>query len=186
MAFLNQKWLFLKLKWEIGQNRQTDRETNRQILWHYILVCADFLYQLNLLPPYSLCLKGDKTTILALLKQQLHRLEYKLSQGLELLKYWFRCLHAMTMRPNLVLLFFIHLPPEFLPASGPAELWCASTLGIALLISSRVGSELGLVSRLVLGLCQLGSSSQGGIHCGPWQDIVSDTCHPVPCYLNSH
>ena len=29
--------------------------------------------------------------------------------------------------------FFICLPPKFLPASGPSERWCASTLGAALL-----------------------------------------------------
>ena len=45
--------------------------------------------------------------------------------------------------------FFIRLPPEFFPASGPTEQGCASTVGPALLISSRAGSDLGLVSRLV-------------------------------------
>ena len=61
----------------------------------------------------------------------------------------------------------------------------ASRLGTALLFSSRAGSDLGLVSRLVWGLCQLGSSSQVGTHCGPWWgNSVSDTCHLAPCYLN--
>ena len=64
----------------------------------------------------------------------------------------------------LVLFFLIiRLPPEFLPASGPTERWCASTLGAALLCSSRAGSDLGLVSRLVWGLCQVGTL------CGPWR-----------------
>ena len=40
-------------------------------------------------------------------------------------------------------IIIIRLPPEFLPASGPTERWCASTLGAALLISSRVGSDFG-------------------------------------------
>ena len=39
---------------------------------------------------------------------------------------------------------FICLLPEFLPESGPTKWWCASTLGAALLISSPVGSDLGL------------------------------------------
>ena len=41
-------------------DRQTDGQTDRQILWHHIRGCADFLFQLNLLPPYSLCSQGDK------------------------------------------------------------------------------------------------------------------------------
>ena len=65
------------------------------------------------------------------------------------------------------LFVFICLPTEFLPALGPTERWCAFTLGTALLISSRAGSDLGLVSRLVWGLCQLGSSSQ------VWDEIKS-------------
>ena len=40
-------------------------------------------------------------------------------------------------------LFLICLTPEFLPASGPLTRWCASTLGAALLCSSRAGSWLG-------------------------------------------
>ena len=39
--------------------------------------------------------------------------------------------------------FYIHLFPEFLLASGPLTWWCASTLGAALLCSSRVGSWFG-------------------------------------------
>ena len=58
--------------------------------------------------------------------------------------------------------FFIPLPPEFLPVSGQTERWCAYTLGTALLISSRAGTGLGLVSRLVWGLCELGSYTLGG------------------------
>ena len=53
--------------------------------------------------------------------------------------------------------FFIRLPPEFLPASGPTERWCASTLGAALLISSRVSSDLGLVSRFIHALYVVGT-----------------------------
>ena len=51
--------------------------------------------------------------------------------------------------------FFIHLPPEFLPVLGPLTRWCASTLGAALLSSSWVGSDLGLVSRWVEGFVDL-------------------------------
>ena len=28
--------------------------------WHHVRVYVDFFFQLNLLPPYSLCLQGDK------------------------------------------------------------------------------------------------------------------------------
>ena len=58
---------------------------------------------------------------------------------------------------HLFFLFFIRLPQEFPSASGLTERWCASTLGSALLIRSRAGSDLGHASRLVWGLCQLGS-----------------------------
>ena len=34
--------------------RQTDRQIDRQILWHHKWGYADFFFQLNLLPPYSL------------------------------------------------------------------------------------------------------------------------------------
>ena len=36
--------------------------------------------------------------------------------------------------------FFIGLPPEFFHVSGPLTQWCASTVGTALLYSSRVDS----------------------------------------------
>ena len=51
----------------------------------------------------------------------------------------------------LTLFFIICLSPEFLPVLGPLTRWCASTLGAALLCSSRAGSDLGLVSRWVEG-----------------------------------
>ena len=55
---------------------------------------------------------------------------------------------VMTLSGDVVeLLFFICLPPEFLPAYRPTERGCASTLGAALLISSKAGSDLGLASR---------------------------------------
>ena len=41
--------------------RQTDRHTDRQILWHHILGCVYFFFKLNLLPPYSLLSQGDKS-----------------------------------------------------------------------------------------------------------------------------
>ena len=53
------------------------------------------------------------------------------------------------------MIFFICRSPEFLPVSGLSEPWCTSTLGAALLCSSRAGSDLGLVSRLVWRLCQV-------------------------------
>ena len=40
----------------------------------------------------------------------------------------------------------IHLLPEFLPVLRPLTRWCASTLGTALLCSSRGGSDLGLMA----------------------------------------
>ena len=56
-------------------------------------------------------------------------------------------LHAVLQSKSFFLI--IRLAPEFFPASGPTEQGCASTVGPALLISSRAGSDLGLVSRLV-------------------------------------
>ena len=47
--------------------------------------------------------------------------------------------------------YYYPSPTEFLPVSGPSERWCASTLGFALLCSSRAGSDLGLASRMVWG-----------------------------------
>ena len=44
-------------------------------------------------------------------------------------------------------LFFIGLPPKFLSVLGPCTQWCASTMGAALLCSSRAGSDSGLLSR---------------------------------------
>ena len=44
-----------------------------------------------------------------------------------------------SMWPNEFFLI-IRLPPEFLPVSGPLTWWFASTLGTALLCSSRAGS----------------------------------------------
>ena len=38
--------------------------------------------------------------------------------------------------------FFICLPPEFLPVSGPSEQWCASTLGAALFNGLKFGKIL--------------------------------------------
>ena len=45
---------------------------------------------------------------------------------------------------NILSDFFIRLPPEFLPVVGPLTWWCASTLGAALLCSSRAGSVFDL------------------------------------------
>ena len=74
------------------------------------------------------------------------------------------------MKANCPRTFFLSaLLRNFFPVSGPTEQWCASTLGTALLCNSRAGSDLGLVFRLVWGLCQLGSSSQVGTRCGPWR-----------------
>ena len=83
-----------------------------------------------------------------------------------------QCVFYVNHKPKLCnnFLLIVRLSPEFLLASGPTELCCASTLVAALLTSSRVGSDLGLVSRLVWGLCQLGSSSQVRTRCGPWRD----------------
>ena len=39
--------------------RQTDRQTDRQILLHHILGCADFFFQLNLLAPCLLRSQGE-------------------------------------------------------------------------------------------------------------------------------
>ena len=46
--------------------------------------------------------------------------------------------------------FFIHLPLEFLPVSGPLMQWCASTLGTALLCSSRAGIWFGAYVRFAI------------------------------------
>ena len=55
-----------------------------------------------------------------------------------------------------VIIFFIRLPPEFLPASGPDDWWCASTLGAALLCSSRVGSWFGAYIQIGLRALSIG------------------------------
>ena len=41
------------------------------------------------------------------------------------------------------LLFFVRLPSQLVPVSGPLTRWCASTFGAGLLWSSRVGSWFG-------------------------------------------
>ena len=75
--------------------------------------------------------------------------------------------------PNI--LFIIPLPPEFLPVLGLLTRWCASTLGAALLCSSRADSDLGLISKWGCWLCQFGSSSHFGTRFGPWQgNSISD------------
>ena len=47
-------------------------------------------------------------------------------------------------------ILIVCLPLEFLPVLGLLTWWCASTLGAALLWSSRVGSDLGLVYNEIL------------------------------------
>ena len=42
---------------------QTDRRTDKQIIWHYIHGYDCFLSWWNLLPPYLLCLPGDNCKI---------------------------------------------------------------------------------------------------------------------------
>ena len=39
------------------------QQTDRQILWHHIRGYADFLFRLNLLPPYLLGFQGDKNSL---------------------------------------------------------------------------------------------------------------------------
>ena len=46
-----------------NQNRQTDRQTDKQILWHHIRGYVDFFFQLNLLAPYSLRSQGDYNSL---------------------------------------------------------------------------------------------------------------------------
>ena len=46
----------------LGNAFVTDRQTDRQILWHHIQVCVNFFFKLNLLPPYSLSLQRNKQT----------------------------------------------------------------------------------------------------------------------------
>ena len=65
------------------------------------------------------------------------------------------------------LFFFIRLPPEFLPMLGLLTRWCASTLGAALVCSSKAGSDFGACIQMSWGLCQLGSTPQVGTRCGP-------------------
>ena len=52
--------------------------------------------------------------------------------------------------------FIICIPPEFIPVLGPLTLWCASTLGAALLCSSRADSDSGLISRLEVRVLSVG------------------------------
>ena len=45
------------------------------------------------------------------------------------------------------LIFYYYLSSSGIsPVSGPSERWCASTLGAALLCSSKAGSDLGLIN----------------------------------------
>ena len=39
-------------------HKQTDRETEGQIIWRHIQVYVDFFFQINFLPPYSLRSQG--------------------------------------------------------------------------------------------------------------------------------
>ena len=48
--------------------------------------------------------------------------------------------------------FIIRLPPESLPVSGSLTWWCASTLGAALLCSSRAGSWFWAISQVGMWL----------------------------------
>ena len=50
--------ILVRQSWDNWRYRQTDRQTERQILWHHLRVCVDFFFKLNLLPPYSLCSQG--------------------------------------------------------------------------------------------------------------------------------
>ena len=52
--------------------------------------------------------------------------------------------------------FSFHPPPELLPVLGPLERYMTPTLDVALLCSSRVGSDLGRTSDRFEELCQLG------------------------------
>ena len=58
--------------------------------------------------------------------------------------------------------FFICLPQEFLPVLGSLTRQCASTLGAALLCSSRAGSDLGLVK--IVNIFQLNFLFPGSVY----------------------
>ena len=49
---------FLFFIWR--QEWQSNRQADKQILWHHIYGYVNFFFHLNLLPPYSLCSQGDK------------------------------------------------------------------------------------------------------------------------------
>ena len=53
-----------------------------------------------------------------------------------------KCKDVQTFKEFFIIICFIRLPLEFLPALGLTERWCTTTLGETLLISSRVGSSL--------------------------------------------
>ena len=66
-------------------------------------------------------------------------------------------IHMMTSFIYQNLSFFvICLSPEFLPVSGPLTRWCASTLGVALLCSSRAGSWFGAYIQIGLRALSIG------------------------------
>ena len=52
-----------------------------------------------------------------------------------------------------VIIFFIRLPPEFLPVLGTLTRSCVSTLGAALLCSSRAGSDYNQTKKLMARHC---------------------------------
>ena len=72
---------------------------------------------------------------------------------IEVWKLWF-CFwnNLVVLMSSLPDYFFIRLPLDILPVLELLTRWCASTLCTALLCSTRVGSDLGLVSKWVEGL----------------------------------
>ena len=84
----------------------------------------------------------------------------KIVLRLESKQNWWRSI-SMTRE-----FFFIHLPPEFIPVSGQLTWWCASTLGAALLCSSRAGSWFGAYIQIWVegSIYQMWCNHQYGLH----------------------
>ena len=92
----------------------TDRQTDRQILWHHVWVCVDFSFKLNLLPPYSLRSQGDKncwhthSTVKILLEITVgdcRLLSHVLQNAAKEQKYSFRSVREISLQQGGILPF---------------------------------------------------------------------------------
>ena len=98
---------------------------------------------------------------------------------------------AMPVISDQVYIFFcfsIHPPPELLPVLGPLELYMTPTLDVALLCSSRAGSDLGRKSDLLRSFVNWVSSFPSRAHLTHKQVLLVQylkLLHSALYFLNS-